>query len=102
MLTYSDNEKAAIVSLLIEMVNVDDTLAPEELNEINLINDELHITQDTFDLGKALDFQYAVEVASYLTRIIDSDGIVHPVELQLLNRICKQTGLDIILLRKNK
>lgn len=113
-ITYSDLEKAAIISLLLEMANVDDDIAVEELNEINLINDELNITYEIFNHGKATDINYAIkrvsimpekkklEVGSYLTRIIDADKIVKDVEIKLLNEICHRTGIDIIINKKIK
>ncbi|MBQ0120863.1 MAG: TerB family tellurite resistance protein, partial [Bacteroidales bacterium] len=108
MAKYSDNEKSAIVSLLIEMINVDNVISLKEMDEINVINRDLNITEEVFLLGKALDFNYSVElvkhmsdekkleVAKYITRIIDADGVVKDVEIQLLNDICHRTGLDII------
>lgn len=107
--TYSDREKAAIVSLLIEMVNIDDHVVIEELAEINNINAELNVNQENFEMGKALKLSYAIDVVrqmsqnkkivvgKFLTRIIDADGMVKSVELKLLNDICHRTGLDIIM-----
>lgn len=108
-MTYSDKEKAAIVSLLIEMANIDQLVTIEELAEVNDINAELNITQDIFEMGKALELSYAIEVVrqmsqnkkiavgKFLTRIIDADGKVKSIELNLLNSICHRTGLDIVL-----
>lgn len=109
MAKYTDNEKAAIVSLLIEMINVDNIISPSEISEINVINHDLHITEEVFLMGKALDINYAIEIVKHMTdekkievgkcitRIIDADGLVKDIEIQLLNDICYRTGLDIIL-----
>lgn len=109
MLSYTDNQKAAIVSLLIEMINIDNIVSLEELNESNCINKELHISQEIFEMGKALKVEYAIdvlrkmtdmqkiEVGKLLTRIIDADGRVVPAELSLLKNICHNTGIDVIL-----
>lgn len=110
-MSYTDSQKAAIVSLIIEMINVDNVVSIEELHVSNIINNELHITQDIFEMGKALKVEYAIDVVSkmtdtqkcevgkLLTRIIDADGEVKSSELKLLSSIAKLTGLDIIISR---
>ncbi|MBQ0070071.1 MAG: TerB family tellurite resistance protein [Bacteroidales bacterium] len=108
-MSYTDIQKASIISLIIEMINIDNVVSVEELTVSNIINNELHISQDIFEMGKALKVEYAIdvvkkmtdqqkfEVGKLLTRIIDADGDVKPVEISLLNSICKLTGLDVIL-----
>lgn len=107
--TYSENEKAAIVSLLLEMVNIDGNIDNSEIKECNKINEELNISEETFKMGRALDFNFSlhivkgmpvkkkIAVSKYLTRIIDANDEVTDTEIKLLNKICEQTGLDIIL-----
>lgn len=108
-MNYTDTQKAAIISLVIEMINIDNVVSIEELTVSNIINNELHISQEIFEMGKALQVEYAIElvkkmtdqqkfeVGKLLTRIIDADGVVKPVEINLLNSICNLTGLDVIL-----
>ncbi|MBQ7689955.1 MAG: hypothetical protein IJT30_02030 [Muribaculaceae bacterium] len=105
---YSNRQKEAIVSLLIEMVNADRKVTLEELHETNVINAELVITDDIFRVGRALGLPYAIEVVRemtdeqkldvghILTRIIDVDG-VDDDEINLLNYICVETGIDKLL-----
>lgn len=106
---FTDNQKAAIVSLIIEMINADHEIQPDEIIESNVINAELGITEEIFHMGYALDVNYAIEmvrkfpdedkllVGSLLVRIIDADKDVKDEEIRLLNRICQQTGIDIAL-----
>jgi len=108
-MTYSNNEKAAIICLLIEMANVDGNVDFEELYVMNSINEELCVTKEVFDYGKAMSCDYAMiavkhmpdekkmHVAKLITDIIDANGDVSEKEITLLNKICKQTGLDIII-----
>ena len=108
-MNYTDTQKAAIISLVIEMINIHNVVSVEELTVSNIINNELHISQEIFEMGKALQVEYAIElvkkmtdqqkfeVGKLLTRIIDADGVVKPVEINLLNSICNLTGLDVIL-----
>lgn len=102
---FTDIEKQAIVSLMIEMINVDRQITLEEMYATNVINAELNITEDIFRAGMALDFMYAIEVvkkmdvtrkcyiAQQLTRIMDADGADEP-EHELLVRIGELTGLS--------
>ena len=110
---YTSRQKAAIVSLIIEMVNADNTITLEELHATNTINAELGITDDDFALGRALHLPYALEIVSQmtdeqkldvgvmLTRIIDADE-VHDNEIALLNHICVCTGIDKILRQRDE
>ncbi len=96
---YSNIEKAAIVCLLIELINADKTVALDERYIFNQICNELAVTQDIFDAGKSMDMDYAVVVVKHMnedqkmaiavlmTRIIDADGGVHDKELSVLNKI---------------
>lgn len=110
-MTYSNNEKAAIVCLLIELINADGAIVPEEQYTLNVVNEELGITQALFDAGKLMDCSYAMTVvrlieeddkktniAVLMVRIIDCDGKATPEEIKMLNTICRQTGLDTVIL----
>lgn len=110
---FTPTQKEAIVSLVIEMINADGMVSLEELYESNVINDELEITQEMFNVGYALDVDYAADVVRrmndeqklyvglLLTRIIDADRAVDE-EFELLNSICQRTGIDIALDKHNR
>ncbi len=103
---FNDHEKAVIVSLLLEMANVDSKVTFEELVNSNSVNARLGISRSVFELGRGLDIQYAIHavksmtgeqqarVAQLLVDMIDCDSEVKPSELQLLNYIGQETGLD--------
>lgn len=106
---FTAEQKAAIVSALIEMINADQVVAYEELVRLNFINYSLGIDDDIFELGRSLKYDYAVKmiadmtpgqkitVAKLLTDIIDSDSVVADPELATLNDFCARTGLTQIL-----
>ena len=106
---FTVEQKAAIVSALIEMVNADSVVAYEELVRLNFINYQLGIDDDIFELGRNLKYDYAVKmiaemapsqkitVAKLMTDIIDSDNIVDTAELTLLSDFCARTGLTLLL-----
>lgn len=107
-LQYSDIQKAAIVCALVEMVNVDLKVTEEELRETNIINQELNVTDEIFELGVVMPVDHALRVirkmndeqkmnvAKLLVRIIDSDDEVANSEIVLLNEICSLTGIDLL------
>ena len=107
-LQYTDIQKAAIVCALVEMVNVDHKVTEDELRETNLINQELNITDEIYELGVVMPVDHAlhvirkmsddqkIHVAKLLVRIIDSDDEVANSEIVLLNEICNLTGIDIL------
>ena len=109
---FTTEQKAAIVSALIEMVNADSVVAYEELVRLNFINYSLGIDDDVFELGRSLKYDYAVKmiaevtgsqkitVAKLMTDIIDSDSVVADPELATLNDFCARTGLTHILAPK--
>lgn len=111
---FNSHEKAVVVSLLIEMANVDDNVAFEELVTTNNIFARLGIDRDTFETGRALDSKYAVEavramtdeqklvIGKLLVEVIDADDKVTHAELALLNHICRQSGIDVILDKKKE
>ena len=102
---FTDIEKQAIVSLIIEMVNADRVITMEELIASNNINVELGINDEVFQAGLALNADYAVEVvkkmdtdrkcfvARLLVRIMDADGASES-EHDLLEYIGQRIGLD--------
>ncbi|MBQ4138225.1 MAG: TerB family tellurite resistance protein [Muribaculaceae bacterium] len=102
---FNKNERTALVSLLIEMVNADHEVVFEELIQTNHINTRFGITSDDFVTGKALDPIYALYIvknmtddqkrliAQLLVEVIDADGIDSDEEISLLNFICDATGL---------
>lgn len=111
---FNSHEKAVVVSLLIEMANVDDNVAFEELVTTNNIFARLGIDRDTFETGRALDTKYAIEAVKAMTdeqklvlgkllvEVIDADDKVTHSELALLNHICRQSGIDVILNKKEE
>ncbi len=111
---FNSHEKAVVVSLLIEMANVDNNVAFEELVTTNNIFARLGIDRDTFETGRALDSKYAVEavrsmtdeqklvIGKLLVEVIDADDKVTHAELALLNHICHQSGIDVILDKKKE
>lgn len=106
---FNNRQKEAIVSLIIEMINVDRKITLEELHASNVINAELGITDDIFRVGCALDVKYATSIVRemndeqklytglLLTRIIDADGDVNDDEIALLTHICNATGITQLL-----
>ncbi len=102
---FTDIEKQAIVSLIIEMINVDKVITIEEMYASNAINAELGISEEIFKAGMALNFDYAVQVvkkmdtqrkcyvAQQLVRIMDADG-ADEAEHDLLEHIGRLIDLD--------
>ena len=111
MMTFSQTQKEAIVSIIIEMINADHVVSAEELKLSNLINNELEISDEIFRVGYALDVEFALSVIKemsdeqklkvgyILTRIIDADDAVDD-EFALFNTICEKTGIDIVINRR--
>lgn len=108
-ITFTGRQKEAIVSLIIEMINIDRKITLEELHISNVINAELGITDDIFRVGRALDVNYAIQIVKemsdeqklntglLLTRIIDADGEVNDNEIALLTHVCNETGITQLL-----
>ena len=106
---YTDIQKAAIVSLLIEMINADGRVDIDELRTLNHINHELDITQDIFTAGRGLNLEAAISIAARMTdeqkldaggllvRMIDADSNVDINEIALLNTIGERTGISFIV-----
>lgn len=106
---FSDQEKIAIVSLLIEMANADNHIAYEEMITINLICRRLEIDHNSFVVGHGLRCEHAIEVlktmsdekklelAKMLVELIDSDNNIDDSEIALLNHVGQKLELDKLL-----
>lgn len=106
---FTETQKAAVVSLLIEMMNVDGDVDPRERDEFNLICAEYAISDDVYRIGRALNCIIALDimkrmsdvqkivVARLLTRMIDADAKDDDNEINLFNIICDQTGVSAII-----
>lgn len=106
---FSETQKAAIVSLLIEMINADGSVDPSECNEFDCICTEFAIGEDTYSLGRSLNSIVALDImkrmsdvqkivtAQLLTRVIDADARDDDNEIRLFNIICNHTGVDVIM-----
>ena len=109
IIEFNETQKAAVVSLLIEMINADKVVDPSECAVFNTICVEYGICEETFSLGRALDSVVAVDimkrmsdvqkiaVAQLLTRVIDADAKADDNEIRLLNIICRYTGVDLLI-----
>lgn len=106
---FNETQKAALVSLLIEMINVDGVVDPSECAVFNTICVECGIGEDAFRVGRSLDSMIAIDimkrmndlqklaVARMLTRVIDADACDDDKEIQLFNIICVATGVDVLV-----
>lgn len=106
---FSETQKAAIVSLLIEMINIDDEVHPNECSVFDTICVEYGISDETFNLGRSLNSMVALDImkrmgdvqkiatAQLLTRVIDADANDDDKEIQLFNVICRATGVDTLI-----
>ena len=106
---FNETQKAAIVSLLIEMINVDGVVDPSECAVFNTICVECGIGEDTFNIGRSLNSMVAIDimkrmndiqkiaVAHMLTRVIDADACDDDMEIRLFNIICVETGVDVLV-----
>lgn len=106
---FNETQKAAVVSLLIEMINADSVVDPAECAVFDTICVEYGICEETFSLGRSLDSMVAIDimkhmsdiqkiaVAQLLTRVIDADAKDDDKEIQLLNIICRATGVDTLI-----
>ena len=106
---FNETQQAALVSLLIEMINVDGVVDPSECDVFNTICVEYCIGDDAFNVGRSLNSMVAIDimkkmndlqkitVAYLLTRVIDADARDDDNEIKLFNIICKATGVDILV-----
>lgn len=109
IIEFNETQKAAVVSLLIEMINADRIVDPSECAVFNTICVEYGVCDDTFNLGRALDSMVAIDimkrmsdiqkivVAHLLTRVIDADARDDDNEIKLFNVICRATGVDVLI-----
>lgn len=107
--TFDDNQQAAIVALLLEMVNADGVIDFGELVHVNDMLHRLGVDDDTFELGRHLKCAYALQIARNMTdaqkiclakllvEVIDADDQVAPQELHMLKTIADIIGLTQIL-----
>ena len=106
---FNETQKAAVVSLLIEMINADSVVDPSECDEFDTICAEYGIDEDTFNLGRSLNSMVALDImkrmsdmqklvtAQLLTRVIDADARDDDNEIRLFNIICNVTGVDTLI-----
>jgi uncharacterized tellurite resistance protein B-like protein len=109
IIEFNETQKAALVSLLIEMINADHVVDPNECVVFNTICVECGICDETFKLGRALNSMVAIDImkgmsdiqkivtAQLLTRVIDADTNDDDKEIQLFNVICRATGVDVLI-----
>lgn len=114
IIEFNETQKAAVVSLLIEMINADKVVDPSECAVFNTICVEYGICEETFSLGRALDSVVAVDimkrmsdvqkiaVAQLLIRVIDADARDDDNEIKLFNVICRATGIDVLMEAKER
>ena len=107
--TFNETQKAAIVSLLIEMINADHEVDPSECAVFDTICGEYNICEDTYNVGRALQGIVAVNImknmsdiqklvtAQLLTRVVDADARDDDREIKLFNIICRLTGVDTLV-----
>ena len=108
-LEFNETQMAAIVSLLIEMINADQEVHPNECSVFDAICVEYSISEDTFSLGRSLNSMVAIDImkrmsdaqkivtAQLLTRVIDADARDDDQEIRLFNLICSFTGVDTLI-----
>ncbi len=106
---FTDQEKIAVLSLLIEMANANSKIAYEEMITINLICQKMEIDHNSFVVAYDLRCEHAIEVlknmdndkklqlAQMMVEIIDSDNDVDDNEIALLNHACHEIGIDTLL-----
>ena len=106
---FNETQKAAIVSLLVEVINADGKVDPSECAVFNTICVEYSIGEETYQIGRSLDSMVAVHImknmsdaqkiltAQLLIRVIDADAMDDDKEIRLFNVICMATGVDILI-----
>ena len=109
IVNFNETQKAAIVSLLIEMINADHEVDPSECAVFDTICVEYNICEETYNVGRALTGIVAVNImknmsdiqkittAQLLTRVVDADARDDDREIQLFNIICRLTGVDTLV-----
>ena len=106
---FNETQKAAIVSLLIEMINADHVVEDCECTVFDTICVEYGIGEEVFNIGRSLNSMVAINImknmsdmqklatAQLLVRVIDADAVDDDKEIQLFNIICKVTGVDVLI-----
>ena len=109
VIEFNETQKAAVVSLLIEMINADNVVDPSECAVFNTICVEHSISEDTYNIGRSLNSMVAINImknmsdaqklatAQLLIRVIDADANDDDNEIQLFNIICRATGVDVLI-----
>jgi len=109
VIEFNETQKAAIVSLLVEMINADKVVDPSECAVFNTICVECRIGEDTYNIGRSLNSMVAINImknmsdvqklatAQLLIRVIDADANDDDNEIQLFNIICRATGVDVLI-----
>ena len=113
IVSFNDTQKAAIVSLLIEMINADSVVEVSECEVFDAICVEYSISDEIFLVGRGLDSLKPIDImkrmsdlqklvtARLLTRVIDADARDDDMEIRLLNIICTATGVDALINAKS-
>ena len=113
IIQFNETQKAAVVSLLIEMINADSVVDPSECDVFDTICAEYCIDDDIFNLGRSLNSLVALDImkrmsdmqklatAQLLTRVIDADARDDDKEIKLFNIICNVTGVDVLINARN-
>ncbi len=113
IVVYTDVQKAAVVSLLIEMINADGVVDPKECYVFNSICATHQIGEECYRLGLSLDSEIAIDImkrmsdlqkihtAQLLVKVIDADARDDDKEICLFNRICNLTGVDVLINAKD-
>lgn len=108
-MTYSDIEKAAIVSILVELANADGNPSKEENDELNRVNHELDISQESYNLGLTMQLESAqdiirkmdsdkkLHVGILMNRMIEADGLITKNEIKVHESIGHNTGINIVI-----
>ena len=106
---FTEMQKAAVVSLMIEMINADGAVDPLECDVFDAICAEYAINEEIYNLGRSLNGLVAVDMmkkmsdqqkiatAQLLIRVIDADAKDDDAEIRLFNIICRATGLDTLI-----
>ncbi len=99
------HHKAALVSLVIEVVNVDNEVTGRELGAVNQFLMNIGIDDHIYELGKRFEFDLALETlaltdkaiktaaANLLIEIAEADGTVQVAEQRLLQHVLRVFGL---------
>lgn len=105
--SLSNDYKAALISLIIEVVNADNVIEYTEFLTVNQILQELEITDDLYAKGKTFDLLLAMHtirplskecktaVGLLLLECAEADRKIQPEEQCVLTKIFKTTGIHL-------